>query len=356
MAVLSYINENIISEINIKTENMKKVLVTGISGFVGQHCAVELLKNGYQVRGSVRSLSRKEEVIKGIKKEIDPKDNLEFCELNLLNDSGWKDAMHGCDYVLHVASPFVIAEPKNENDMIQPAVDGTKRALSFAKKAGVKKVVLTSSTVAMAGDKKLNKLTQESWTNPHTDKVSAYIKSKTMAEMAAWDFYKNQKGDTVMELTVINPGPIYGPTLTGNLSGASMKMIKEMITGKMPMQPNCSYVMSDVRDIANLHVKALENTKTNGKRFIATSASPNSFVEVASILKNNGFDKASPKKAPTWLLKVLSMVNREMKGMSPFFDVHVSADTAVTNDTFDWQPIPFEKTIIDSAKSIEAQL
>lgn len=335
---------------------MKTVLVTGISGFVGQHCAVELLKNGYKVRGSVRSLSRKEEVINGIKKQVDPGSNLEFCTLNLLEDMGWAEAMQGCDYVLHVASPFIIAEPKNENEMIQPAVDGTQRALKFAKKAGVKKVVLTSSTVAMAGDKKLNTLTQDSWTDPKNDKVSAYIKSKTLAEMAAWDFYKSQKEDDVMELTVINPGPIYGPTLTGNLTGASMKMIKEMITGKMPMQPNCSYVMSDVRDIATLHVKALENSKANGKRFIATSSVPNSFVEVASILKKNGFDKVTAKTAPTWLLRVLSVFNREMKGMSPFFDVEVGADTSATNETFNWQPIAFEKTIIDSAKSIAPQL
>ena len=141
--------------------------------------------------------------------------------------------------------------------MIKPAVEGTLRALKAAKVSGIKKVVLTSSTVSMVGDKKINHINQSSWTNPETDKISVYMKSKALAEKAAWEFYDNQGGDTKMELTVVNPGPIYGPTLTGNLSGASMSMMKDMMTGKMPMVPNCDYVMSDVRDIAKIHVAAL---------------------------------------------------------------------------------------------------
>ena len=334
----------------------KKVLLTGISGFVGQHCAVELLKNGYTVRGSVRNLSKEQEVRKGIANVIDAKDNLEFCELDLSSDKGWDKAMEGCAYVLHVASPFVIAEPKDENEMIKPAVEGTLRALNAAKKAGIKKVVLTSSTVAMAGDKKKNHLTKESWTDAKTDKVSAYMKSKTLAERAAWDFYNNQTAGNKMELTVVNPGPIYGPTLTGNLTGASMSMIKDMITGKMPMQPNAHYVMSDVRDIAKIHVAAMENDESNGERFIVTSEKPYSFVGVASILKENGFKKASPKKAPSFMVKFMSLFNREMKGMLPFVDAEISADISPTKQVFNWKPLPFEKTVLDTAKSIQPLL
>ena len=334
----------------------KKVLLTGISGFVGQHCAVELLKNGYTVRGSIRNLSKEQEVRKGIAKVIDAKDNLEFCELDLSSDKGWDKAMEGCEYVLHVASPFVIAEPKDENEMIKPAVEGSLRALNAAKKAGIKKVVLTSSAVAMAGDKKKNHLTQESWTDVKTDKVSAYMKSKTLAERAAWDFYNNQTTGNKMELTVVNPGPIYGPTLTGNLTGASMSMIKDMITGKMPMQPNAHYVMSDVRDIAKIHVAAMENDESNGERFIVTSEKPYSFVGVASILKENGFKKASPKKAPSFMVKFMSLFNREMKGMLPFVDAEISADISPTKQVFNWKPLPFEKTVLDTAKSIQPLL
>ena len=127
----------------------KKVLLTGISGYIGNHCAVELLKNGYSVRGSVRNLSKTEQVINSIKNEVDPKDNLEFCELNLLSDDGWDEAVKGCDFVMHVASPFINIEPKDENEYIRPAVDGTMRALKAAKSAGIKRVVLTSSMVSM---------------------------------------------------------------------------------------------------------------------------------------------------------------------------------------------------------------
>ena len=334
----------------------KKVLLTGISGYVAQHCAVELLKNGYKVRGSVRNLLREQEVRKGTANAIDAKDNLEFCELDLLSDNGWDKAMEGCDYVLHVASPFVIAEPKDENEMIKPAVEGTLRALKAAKKAGVKKVVLTSSTVAMAGDKKKNRLNQDSWTNPKTDKVSFYSKSKTLAEIAAWDFYNNQDTRYKMDLTVINPGPIYGPTLTGNLSGASMTTIKDIITGKFPMLPNIHYVMSDVRDVAKIHVKALENAKSNGERFIVTSENMQSMVRVAAILKENGYPKASPRKAPSFVIKFMSLFDREMKGMLPFVDVEINADISPTKLVFNWKPLPFEKTVLDTAKSIQPLL
>ena len=254
---------------------MKRVLVTGISGYVGQHCAAELLKNGYSVRGSVRSLSKKDEVVKGIMKEVDPKGNLEFCELNLSNDAGWDKAMEGCDYVLHVASPFVTSEPKDENELIRPAVEGTQRALRAAKKAGIKRVVLTSSMVAMMGDANGTiAVNQDSWTNVNAKGVSAYLKSKTLAEKSAWDFINSQQGDQKLELVVVNPGPIYGPTLSGNLTGESMKMFKDLITGKMPMLPQASVNMSDVRDIAKIHVQALGNENANGKRFIVSTKKP----------------------------------------------------------------------------------
>ena len=156
-----------------------------------------------------------------------------------------------------------------------------------------------------------------------------------------------------MELTVVNPGPISGPTLTGNLTGASMSMVKDIIMGKMPMLPNVHYVMSDVRDVAKIHVAALENMKTDGERFIETSEKMQSFVGVAAILKENGFEKASPKKAPSFMLKIMSLFNREMKGMLPFVDAEISADISPTKQVFDWKPLPFEKTVLDTAKSVE---
>jgi dihydroflavonol-4-reductase len=336
---------------------MKKVLVTGITGFVGQHCAAELLKKGYAVRGSVRSLSKTDEVMKGIQKEIDPKGNLEFCVLNLMKDEGWEKAMEGCDFVLHIASPFVVKVPKDENELIKPAVDGTLRALNAAKKAGIKRVVLTSSTVAMHGGKEgLIKINQDSWTDVHAKNVTAYFKSKTLAEKSAWEFIKNQTGEDKLELVVVNPGPIYGPTLTGNLATEAMDFFKKLITGQVPMLPQAHSVMSDVRDVAAIHVAALENEKANGKRFIVTSEKPHAIQEIGQILKSNGYNKVSTRLAPTFLLKFMAKINAEMKGMLPFVGNIIEADVSDTMNTFNWAPIAFEKTVLDTAKSVEAVL
>ena len=333
---------------------MKKVLVTGISGFVGQHCAAELLKKGYSVKGSVRSLSKTDEVINGIKKEVDPKGSIEFCVLDLMEDEGWDKAMEGCDFVLHVASPFVVKVPKDENELIKPAVEGTLRALKAAKNAGVKRVVLTSSTVAMHGGQSgIIKINQDSWTNVNAKNVTAYFKSKTLAEKNAWEFIKNQKGNTKLELVVVNPGPIYGPTLTGNLATEAMDFFYKLINGKVPMLPKAYSVMSDVRDVAAIHVQALENEKANGKRFIVTTEKSHAIQEIAQILKLNGYDKVSTKLAPTFLLKFIAKFNDEMKGMLPFVGNTIEADVSNTMKTFSWKPMPFEKTVLDAAKSVE---
>jgi len=336
---------------------MKKVLVTGVSGYIGQHCAVELLKNGYAVRGSVRSLSKTDKVTEGIKKVIDPKGNLEYCELNLMKEEGWEKAMKGCDYVLHVASPFVNSQPKNESDLINPAVEGTQRALKAAKKAGIKRMVLTSSMVAMIGGKKGTvNINQDSWTNVGAKGVSAYLKSKTLAEKSAWDFIKNQKGDEKLELVTVHPGPVYGPTLSGNLSGESMSTYKDLITGKMPMLPKAAINMSDVRDIAKIHVQALENKDANGKRFIVSTEKAHSFQEMAQILKSNGYDKVSTKVAPNFLLKFMANFNSDMKGMLPYIGNTFNGDASDTMKTFNWKPIAFKKTVLDTAKSVKSYL
>ena len=332
----------------------KKVLLTGVSGYIANHCAVELLKNGYSVRGSLRSLSKKEEVIKAINKKIDPKDNLEFCELDLLENNGWDNAMEDCEFVLHVASPFVMVEPKDENEYIKPAVEGTLRVLEAAKNSGVKRVVLTSSMVSMLenADESIN-IDYNSWTNVKAKNISAYAKSKTLAERSAWDFIKNQKEENPMQLSVVNPGPVFGPTLSGNLEGASMRMFKKVILGKMPMVPKSSINMSDVRDVAKIHVLALENKYANGKRFIVTTEKPYAFQELAQILKSNGYDKVSTKLAPNFLLKFIGNFDREAKSMRAFIGKTYNGDISSTMDTFNWKPISFEKTVLDTAKSIE---
>ena len=336
---------------------MKKVLLTGISGFIGQHCAAELLRNGYAVRGSVRNLSKTETISNTIKKYIDPKGHLEFCELDLLKDDGWDDAMTGCDFVMHVASPFFSKVPKDENELIKPAVEGTLRALKAAQKSGIKRIVLTSSMVAMLGDLKGDQnIGHNSWTQIDAKNITAYLKSKTLAEKSAWDYIHNLKEDRTLELVTIHPGPVYGPTLSTNLSGESMTTFQNIILGKIPRIIKSSINMSDVRDVAKIHVKALENEHANGKRFIVASERSHTFKEIAELLKSNGYEKVSTKLAPNFIVKFLANFNGEMRGMLPYAGKIYFGDVSETMQTFNWKPVPFKKMVLDTAESVQRVL
>ncbi|MCT4624650.1 MAG: aldehyde reductase [Schleiferiaceae bacterium] len=331
---------------------MKKVLLTGISGYIGLHCAVELLKQGYVVKGSIRSLKKAKKVEDTIKKYIDPKGNLEFCELNLLEDQGWDEAVADCDFVMHVASPFVSKVPKDENELIKPAVEGTLRALRAAHKASIKRVVLTSSMVAMLGDLKGdNNITKNSWTDVDAKNITAYLKSKTIAEKSAWDFVQH----TDMELVTIHPGPVYGPTLSGDLSGESMSLFKRVLTGELPRMLNASINMSDVRDVAKIHVEALENKKAANQRFVVASEKSHAFLEISEELKDNGY-KVGTGIVPNFLVKLLALFNDEMKGMLPYVGKTYAADISETKRTFNWQPMPFKTMVLDTAKSVDGVL
>ena len=341
----------------------KKVLVTGVSGFIGHHCVVELLKNGYHVKGSLRNLEKKDEVLNGISKEIEPSDNIEFIKLDLLNDDGWGNAIEGCEFVLHVASPFFVKEPKNEDEYIKPACEGTIRVLKFAEKANIKRVVLTSSVVSMMGviydsNQDTGTVDSSSWTDSNSLNINTYMKSKTLAEKAAWDFIKKSADKSSMEMAVVCPGGVFGPTLTGNINGQSLEMMHRMLTGhfKMAMIPPAGIPMSDVRDLAKIHVLAMTEEKANGKRLIPTTSRAYSFMEVANILKENGYSKVSTKKGPVFMIKLMGLFDKEVKGMLPLVGKSVSADNTETKEIFEWEPIPFKKTVLDCAKSIENQI
>lgn len=333
---------------------MKKVLLTGISGFIGQHCAVELIKAGYIVKGSIRNLAKSEQVRAVIGQQVAINNQLEFCELNLLDDKGWDEAMQGVDFVMHVASPFVSKEPKDENELIKPAVEGTLRAIRSAQKAGIKRVVLTSSMVAMLGNLEGDShITEKSWTVTNAKHITAYLKSKTLAEKAAWEFVDEQTGDSKMELVTIHPGPVYGPTISDNLTGESMSTIKRIITGNLPRMIAASINMSDVRDVAQIHVKALENKEAANHRFIVASNTSHSFVDLGQTLINAGYSKASTKLAPTWMVKFLANFSSEMRGFLPYAGKKYEADISKTKKVFNWEPVAFDTMIVDTAKSVE---
>ena len=332
---------------------MEKVLVTGASGFIAEHCIIELLKNGYSVKGSLRSMNREQEVRDAVKTETDDT-KLEFCKLDLLEDDGWEDAMWDCDYLMHVASPFVIEDPKDENELIKPAKEGTLRALNAAKKAGIKRVVLTSSVAAVNSHMMSGTSDHTTWTDINSKYVTPYQKSKTIAEKAAWDFYNNQDNSNKMELAVINPGGVMGPQLGNDLGGASTQIVSQLISGKFPMIPALSFPFIDVRDVAILHLKAMTTPEADGKRFIAAHSEPTWMYEVAEVLSAAGYEKIKLKKAPSFMLKLIGLFDNKTKSLVPMLDKYVPCDNSQTVKVLNWEPMPWEQAFIEHAKSIEA--
>ena len=332
------------------TINQRKVLVTGASGYIALHCILELLNNGYKVKGSLRNLDREDEIRKSLGTDFN-NNNLEFCKLNLLNDEGWEDAASDCDYLFHIASPCSVEEPESEKELITPALEGTLRALKAAHRSKVKKVVLTSSIGAIAYGHNKRLPNSYDWTDTSKD-VGAYIKSKTIAEKAAWDFVNNQI-DQSFVMTTINPGMVFGPLLSKDINGVSASLITKMITGKFPALPDIYFTVVDVRDVANLHVQSLTNQQSDQKRIIATSEKGISFLEISEILRELGFNKSPNSLVPTKLINCLALFNRDMKSTSSMIKRGCyGADISETISIFDWVPIPLKKTLEDMTISL----
>ena len=337
-------------------ENKETVLVTGGSGFIASHCIIQLASAGYNVKATVRDLSRtnklNQTLLNALEKYEGKSDlSVDWQVTNLSSDEGWDEAMAGCDYVLHVASPIAMQLPKDEDEMVKPAVEGTLRVLKAASKAGVKRVVITSSVAAiMYGTDKQGVFNEEDWTDPKSKTTNVYAKSKTLAEQAAWDFM--EKDTSGMELSTVLPAMVFGPILEEDF-GVSVGAILDMMNGKYPIVPNWDMGVVDVRDVAKLHVQALTNSKVSGKRFIASGTNPVSFAEVAQLLLNEGYKGPSTKIAPNFLFKFLSLFDREAKGMLALLGIKIIADNSSTIKTFKWRPMPFKKTVVETANAIK---
>ena len=329
---------------------MEKVLVTGGSGFIALHCIDQLLEKGFMVRTTIRSESRKDEIIKAMDKYPNLDQNLDFHICDLLEDEGWDAAVDGCDYVLHVASPFILEVPSDEDVLIRPAVDGTLRVLNACSKVDVKKVVLTSSVAAVAYGHDSEKTFDESdWSNTGENSgITPYAKSKTLAERVAWEFADTNS----IDLVVINPGGVLGPTLTGRVQGESLTFISDIINGKYPLVPDISVLLIDVRDVAKLHVAAITAEGAVGKRFIAASDEPLHFKEVTGILKDAGYKKASTRQAPKFLLKLMSLFDDQVKGLLPMVGERQTVANKETYEILQWEPTPIEQSLIETAESI----
>lgn len=314
----------------------KTILVTGGSGFVGIHIIIQLLKKGFRVHTTIRSMSKKERILRALADAgVKGAGRLYFFEADLTEDTGWDQAMDGVTYVMHVASPFPARDPADENELIIPARDGALRVLKAAKVAGVKRVVLTSSFAAVGYsiDIKDHVFTEEDWTDitaPHPP----YIKSKTLAEKAAWDFISAEGGD--MELAVINPVGIFGPSV-GGISSASLDIaVAGILNGTTNQSPDFTMGIVDVRDAAALHITAMEHPGAAGERFIACADGVMSFYDVAELFKS---------ERPLYADKIA--------GMQPTpREFYKLMSNKKARTVLGWQPRSMEEALLASADSL----
>ena len=332
---------------------MSKVLVTGASGFIALHCINQLLEAGHEVRGTVRSLSRKDELESALKKQGRDVSAFELSEADLSKEEGWEDAVKGCDYVLHVASPFILGVPKHEDELIKPAVSGVDFVVKAAIKHKVKRVVLTSSGASITDthDGKTH-FTEDDWTDVNHPKTTAYYKSKTLAEMHAWDLINAQTGKSKTELAVINPTVVLGPTLTEDI-GTSNDFIRQILVGKVPAAANLHFGFVDVRDVAAAHIMAMTHKKAAGERFIA-SAKEMWLIELTTFLNQAGYKKAPLRKMPNWLVKVFGLFDAPTKQISELLDAERFTPADKAKKVMGWQSRDLDETILETAEQMRA--
>jgi dihydroflavonol-4-reductase len=331
------------------------VLVTGGSGFIGAHCILQLLDAGYRVRTTVRSLTREAGVRAMLQAGgAEPGETLSFAATDLMSDAGWPEAVAGCDYVLHVASPFPASVPKHEDELIVPAREGALRVLRAARDAGVKRVVLTSSFAAIGyGTKHTDRpFSEESWTDPNGGGVGAYVKSKTLAERAAWDFAAREGG--ALELSVVNPVGVFGPVLGPDYS-TSIQIVQRLMDGAMPGCPRLSFGIVDVRDVADLHLRAMTNPAARGERFLAVAGDFVTIQEIAQVLKARMGDRARrvpTRVLPDWMVRLVSLFDSSVALIVPELGKFKNATNEKARRVLGWSPRSNEDAIVATAESL----
>ncbi len=334
---------------------MSTVLVTGGSGFIGSHTILQLLAAGYQVRTTVRNLNREGDVRAMLKRGgADANPPVAFFAADLENDAGWNEAVGGCDYVLHVASPFPQTLPKHEDELIVPARDGALRVLRASRNAGVKRVVLTSSFAAIGygHPEQQAPFTEKDWTDPNGDDVQPYAKSKTIAERAAWDFIAKESG--ALELAVINPVGVFGPVLGPDYS-TSILLVQRLMDGAMPGCPQLTFGVVDVRDVADLHIRAMTHPAAKGERFLTIAGDFMSIVEIAKVLKakmGEAAKKVPTRELPNWLVRLAALRDPAVKQILPELGKRKNGTNEKAKRLLGWSPRSNEDAITATAESL----
>jgi dihydroflavonol-4-reductase len=333
---------------------MAEVLVTGGSGYIGSWCTLALLSAGYSVRTTVRDLAREQQVREMLRRGgAEPGTDLRVVRADLSSDEGWSEAVAGCDAVLHVASPTLTQVPRDDDEMVRPAIDGALRVLRAARRANVRRVVMTSAigAVAYGHGPRSTPFTEQDWTNVDAD-IAPYQKSKTLAERAAWDFVAGEGQG--LQLATVNPTAVLGPVLGPDYS-PSLRGIARMLDGSMPTLLKFAVGYVDVRDVASLHLLAMTEPAAAGERFIAQAGPSLWQRDIARILRDRLGDRAAKvptQEMPLWVARGLAKVNPEMGSLRLLLGRDLDATSAKAERVLGWKPRPIEDTIVETAESL----
>lgn len=333
------------------------MLVTGGSGFIGSHTIVRLLREGHTVRTTIRSAAREDDVRRMVRAGgITDDAGLSFVLADLTEDAGWSEAAAGCDHVLHIASPFPSTAPEHADELVVPARQGTLRVLRAARDAGVKRVVQTSSFAAIGYghppglDRPLD---EEDWTSFDRRPVSAYTRSKTLAEKAAWEFMADEGGD--MELSVVNPVLVLGPVLDADYA-TSIRLVHRLMDGGIPGCPRLYFGVVDVRDVVDLHLRAMTAPEAAGERFLAISGDVMSIGEMADVLRDRLGERARRvpvREVPDWLVRLVGLFDSEIRSIVPELGNRKDATADKARTLLGWNPRSRDEAIVSAAESLD---
>jgi dihydroflavonol-4-reductase len=329
------------------------VLVTGGSGFIAVYCILQLLAEGYTVRTTVRT-DAKEQLTRDMLRAagVDPGPRLSFVRADLASDTGWREAVAGCRYVIHGASPTPNTMQGPEENWIAPACDGMLRVLRAAKDAGVSRVVLTSAfgTISYGHKPQTRPFTEEDWTDTSAD-IPPYQKSKTLAERAAWNFVANDGNG--LELATIHPVAVLGPVLAKDFSH-SIAIVTRMMNG-LARVPRVNSGFVDVRDVADLHLRAMTSPAANGQRLLAISGHSLWMIDLARMLRKRLGERARQvptRELPNWVVRLAAWRDPNMRMMAAQVGRTMDASGAKAEQLLQWHPRPVEESLVDTAESL----